>query len=79
MSKSPLELSILENLEDGIVVVDRDGNVEFANGAARQLFGDAVDARLGMDPAARCGIFCCDGQKRRLPSRSAILILDTRI
>lgn len=67
VSNSPLEHSILESLEDGVVVVDGAGNVEFANGAARKLFGDAVDVRLGMDRRAGCGIFCFDGSNRRLP------------
>jgi PAS domain S-box-containing protein len=41
--------SIIAHLSEGVIVTDRDGTIEAANGAAERIFGYAPDALRGQD------------------------------
>ena len=41
--------SIIDQLPDGITIVDRDGVIRFANGAAEELFGRNANELIGRD------------------------------
>lgn len=56
---------VLGKLQDAIVIVDRGGEVEFANPAAQRLFGPGVNARPGPERAFRCGILFPGESKTR--------------
>jgi len=41
--------AIVEHMADGVVILDLDGRIRFANPAARELFGRPIEALMGAD------------------------------
>ncbi len=72
-----LLIESLDRLPDGVVVVNAQGQPQFANPAARCLLGPAVEHANVAEWPARCGLFEADGESLLAAEKLAISQLPT--